>query len=133
MDDVGAARQMRREAARRHARVGHVECYACATASLSSGGHGVGPRGHNTHNPAQYACLFPAAIEDWRAQFADPSAFFVQIGPSSSGAADRYGNRNDSYGVPLLSVRHAQLSALRLPATGMATATDLGDPGWRRA
>lgn len=86
----------------------------------------------NTRNPVLYSCLLPAAIVDWRMQFDNPQlAFlFVQIGPSSSNAlTDRFGYRNDSYGVPLLAVRHAQLAALSLPRVGMASAVDLGDPG----
>jgi hypothetical protein len=86
----------------------------------------------NTNNPEQYSCLFPEAIRDWRSFFSDPSLpfLFVQIGPSSSGRLTNiYGNRNDSYGMPLLDVRYAQLQALRLPAVAMATAVDHGDPG----
>ena len=78
----------------------------------------------NVGNPPRYASCFPAAIADWRMRFSEPAlAFlFVQIGPSSSGAlTDVYGYRNDSYGVPLLDIRHAQLAALALPAVGMAT------------
>ena len=86
----------------------------------------------NTNNPELYSCLFPAFIKELRVQFDNPQlAFlFVQIGPSSSNAlTDKFGYRNDSYGVPLLAVRHAQLAALSLPRVGMASAVDLGDPG----
>lgn len=79
----------------------------------------------NTNNPSKYSCLFPEAISDWRSFFSAPSLpfLFVQIGPSSSGRlANIYGNRNDSYGIPLLDVRYAQLQALPLPRVGMATA-----------
>jgi sialate O-acetylesterase len=78
----------------------------------------------NTKDPPGYSCLFRAAIRDWRVQFQLPEmAFlFVQIGPSSSNAlTDQYGYRNDSYGVPLLDIRHAQLSALSLPRVAMAS------------
>ena len=86
----------------------------------------------NTNDPPKYSCLFPAAIRDWRSFFSEPSLplLFVQIGPSSSGRlTDVYGNRNDSYGMPLLELRQSQLQALPLPNVGMATAVDLGDPG----
>lgn len=95
----------------------------------------------NTNDPAQYNCLFPAAIEDWRNFWDSPTLpfLFVQIGPSSSNAlTDAFGNRNDSYGLPLLDIRFSQVTALTLPRVGMASAVDLGDPGaftnyWRQS
>lgn len=79
-----------------------------------------------------YADCFPAAIADWRVQFGSPGLpfLFVQIGPSSSNRmTDVFGNRNDSYGLNVMALRAAQLKALALPAVGVATATDVGDPG----
>ena len=64
----------------------------------------------NVGNSAQYAACFPAAISDWREKFSNPQMafFFVQIGPSSSNAlTDKFGNRDDGYGIPLLALRYS--------------------------
>jgi len=73
----------------------------------------------NVSRPADYAVLFPAMIEDWRAQWGqgDFPFYFVQIAPYD-------------YGRPLkcAELREAQAGALRLPATGMVVTMDVGNP-----
>ena len=68
-----------------------------------------------THRNGRYACLFPALITDWRAQFNLPDLgfFFVQLAA--------YGWHDYTH------LRQAQLAALQLPTVAMATAIDLGD------
>ncbi len=77
----------------------------------------------NASRARQYRTLFPALIRDWRAQWGqgDFPFLFVQLA---------------NYAVipkqPMESswseLREAQTMALRLPATGMAVAIDIGDP-----
>ena len=69
----------------------------------------------NSGDPIHYRCLFPAMITAWRRNFAYAAMpfVFVQLAPC---------------GVPP-SFRHAQMSALQLPAVAMAVAFDLGDFG----
>jgi sialate O-acetylesterase len=76
----------------------------------------------NLGNADAYAKRFPAMIRDWRDHFKQAALpfYFVQLanlGPPSDLPA------NDSW--PLL--REAQAKALTLPATGMATAFDIGE------
>ena len=70
---------------------------------------------------AQYRRLFPALIEDWRSQWTYPVPFlFVQLAG--------YGhNEVEPAQYPWADLREAQSLALALPATGMATAIDIGD------
>jgi len=71
----------------------------------------------NAGNPTNYACRFPAMIEDWREKFKLPLPFFfVQVAAYLPGGAN----------WPELQV--AQTAALTLSDVGMATAMDLGDP-----
>jgi sialate O-acetylesterase len=69
---------------------------------------------------AQYRRLFPALIEDWRSQWTYPVPFlFVQLAG--------YGhNEVEPAQYPWADLREAQSLALALPATGMATAIDIG-------
>ncbi len=72
----------------------------------------------NVGRAEQYARLFPAMIEDWRASFgAQLSFFFVQIAPF------RY---RDDRGEAA-ELRLAQAAALALPRTGMVVTLDVGD------
>lgn len=68
-----------------------------------------------------YSCAFPAMITAWRAAFRSPRLWvgFVQI------AGYRYGGA--SHPDPSADLRQAQLSALALPNTSVATAIDTGD------
>lgn len=77
----------------------------------------------NAAQPEEYACRFPAMIADWRRELrhAPPRAndvasmafVFVQLAAFKR--------------LDFTALRVAQLAALRLPATGYATAIDLGD------
>ena len=72
----------------------------------------------NTGQPAYYACAQPAMVMSWRRYFDNEAAFFgyVELEPSdyiSAGIAD---------------FRAAQLQTNKLPNTGFAIATDVGDP-----
>jgi len=70
---------------------------------------------------AQYRTLFPALIRDWRKQWGYEFPFlFVQLagwGPNMVEPAE----------YPWAELREAQSMALSVPATGMATAIDVGD------
>jgi sialate O-acetylesterase len=70
---------------------------------------------------AQYRRLFPALIEDWRRHWGYVVPFFfVQLAG--------YGhNEVEPAEYPWADLREAQSMTLSLPATGMATAIDIGD------
>lgn len=70
---------------------------------------------------AQYRKLFPALIEDWRGHWGyEVPFFFVQLAG--------YGhNEAEPAEYSWAELREAQSMALALPATGMATAIDIGD------
>ncbi|HWM68719.1 MAG TPA: sialate O-acetylesterase [Steroidobacteraceae bacterium] len=70
---------------------------------------------------AQYRRLFPALIEDWRSHWGyEVPFFFVQLAG--------YGhNEVEPAEYPWADLREAQSMTLSLPATGMATAIDIGD------
>jgi len=75
----------------------------------------------NDKNPHEYAALFTALINDWRAKSKSPLPFlFVQL-PIWGSPVD------DSESSSWALIREAQLSALSLPMTGMAAALDLGE------
>jgi sialate O-acetylesterase len=69
----------------------------------------------------QYRRLFPALIEDWRSHWGYAVPFlFVQLAG--------YGhNKAEPAEYPWADLREAQSMTLSLPATGMATAIDIGD------
>ncbi len=76
----------------------------------------------NNRRAWQYRTLFPAMIEDWRAQFAHPGMPFLYVQLANYMAvADQPGESSWA------ELREAQAMALRLPATGMAVAIDIGD------
>ncbi|MEX1025218.1 MAG: sialate O-acetylesterase [Planctomycetota bacterium] len=68
----------------------------------------------------RYATRFQRALLDWRARWGrgDLPVYFVQIAPYAYP-----GDRGEA-----AELREAQAAALRLPATGMVTTTDSGDP-----
>ena len=76
----------------------------------------------NAPRAYQYRTLFPALIRDWRAQWKVPALpfLFVQI-------AGYQPNGNEPVESAFSELREAQQLALALPATGMATAIDIGD------
>ena len=73
----------------------------------------------NVGRAAQYEVLFPAMIEDWRAQWGqgDFPFYFVQIAPYDYGRPDA-----------CAELRESQAAALRLPETGMVVTMDVGNP-----
>lgn len=71
----------------------------------------------------EYQTLFPALIKNWRQAFRIPDMPFYFVQLSSFGTVQQ---------VPVESnwarLREAQTMTLRLPMTGMAVSTDIGDP-----
>ena len=76
----------------------------------------------NAPRAYQYRTLFPALIRDWRAQWRQPTLpfLFVQI-------AGYQPNGREPIESAFSELREAQQLTLALPATGMATAIDIGD------
>lgn len=76
----------------------------------------------NAGRAKEYEISFPLMIMDWRAGWKDEFPFiFAQL--------SSYGPFNDSNsGSPWAELREAQLKTLKLPKTGMAVITDIGDP-----
>lgn len=75
----------------------------------------------NVDRPAQYRTLFPALIMDWRQQWGYELPFlFVQL--AGFGA-----NEPQPAEYPLAELREAQTMTLSVPATGMASAMDIGN------
>lgn len=75
----------------------------------------------NADRPVQYRALFPALIEDWRRQWGYRFPFlFVQL--AGFGA-----NKPEPAEYPWAELREAQAMTLSTPATGMATAIDIGN------
>ncbi|HYP16493.1 MAG TPA: sialate O-acetylesterase [Opitutus sp.] len=74
----------------------------------------------NVGRAAEYAELFPAMIRAWRANWGDDALpfYFVQL--------PNYGDDNPT-GRQWARLREAQTAALKLPATAMAVAIDVGD------
>jgi sialate O-acetylesterase len=76
----------------------------------------------NAGRSYQYRHSFPLMIEDWRKRWKEDFPFyFVQL---SSYGADRSSNEGSGWA----ELREAQTMTLRLPNTGMAVTTDIGDP-----
>lgn len=76
----------------------------------------------NWEYPAEYAELFPAMINAWRAQWGlgDFPFYFVQL--------PNFGQSYDSTQRSWAWLREAQTAALKLRNTGMAVTIDCGDP-----
>lgn len=76
----------------------------------------------NSGRAYQYRKAFPLMIEDWRKRWNDDFPFyFVQLS-----AFGPYQNSNQ--GSDWAELREAQTMTLRLPNTGMAVTTDIGNP-----
>ncbi|ALM47480.1 9-O-acetylesterase [Flavobacterium psychrophilum] len=77
----------------------------------------------NADRAHQYQTLFPLLIADWREKFnnKDLPFFYVQLANFMKASAEP---------VPSAwaELREAQLQALKIPNTGMAVTTDIGDP-----
>ena len=73
----------------------------------------------NAGRPVQYACLFPAMIQQWRDSWNTPAVpfIFAQIAPWP----------DHNIGI-IASLRYAQRAALALPVVGMVVTADIGDP-----
>ncbi len=76
-----------------------------------------GPKG------PEYAALFARLITDWREKWGQGDFPFLFVQLASCGAPAKTPSEG---GSPF--VREGQLKALTLPATGMASAVDIGDP-----
>ena len=76
----------------------------------------------NVGRAREYYALLPALIRDWRRQFGQGDLPFLTV---------QLANFQDATYVPVESqwavLRDAQLQSLRLPNTGVAVATDLGE------
>ena len=76
----------------------------------------------NAGRAYEYRKSFPLMIEDWRKRWGEDFPFyFVQL--SSYGDS-----QNSNQGSHWAELREAQTLALRLPNTGMAVTTDIGNP-----
>ncbi|HPT30737.1 MAG TPA: sialate O-acetylesterase [Prolixibacteraceae bacterium] len=76
----------------------------------------------NTGRAYQYRTTFPDLINDWRAKWGEEFPFyFVQL--SSYGP-----NQSSNEGSDWAELREAQTMTLKLPHTGMAVTTDIGNP-----
>lgn len=80
----------------------------------------------NVRRAYRYRCLFPAMVRCWRRGWGQGNFpfLFVQLA-AYSWQGQAQSEPSDSEWAEL---REAQTLALRLPATGMVVATDLGDP-----
>jgi sialate O-acetylesterase len=76
----------------------------------------------NTDRAYEYRRTFPLMIESWRKEWNDSFPFlFVQLASFGSNESSNAGNKWPE-------LREAQTKTLRLPNTGMAVTTDIGDP-----
>jgi sialate O-acetylesterase len=78
----------------------------------------------NTERAYQYRESFPLLIKDWRNHWkqGDFPFYFVQL------ASFDASNGDSRHGSSWAELREAQSLTLKLPNTGMAVATDIGDP-----
>ncbi|HVW95775.1 MAG TPA: sialate O-acetylesterase [Mucilaginibacter sp.] len=75
----------------------------------------------NADRAYQYRSVFPILINDWRSRWREQFPFlFVQL--ASFGTS-----QNSNFGSNWAELREAQAMALKLPNTGMAVTTDIGD------
>jgi sialate O-acetylesterase len=71
----------------------------------------------NANRAYEYRSIFPAMIDDWRKAWGSEMTFlFVQLAPYAPPAAGTWPE-----------LREAQLMSLKLPKTGMAVITDVGE------
>jgi sialate O-acetylesterase len=76
----------------------------------------------NAGRAFQYRKTFPLMIEDWRKRWNDEFPFyFVQLATYGS-------DQNSNQGSNWAELREAQTMTLKLPKTGMAVTTDIGNP-----
>ncbi len=77
----------------------------------------------NENNAEDYKKLFPTLIEDWRAKWNDPQMPFYWVQLANYREKDRVPSVTSKWAI----VREAQDMALKLPNTGQAVITDIGD------
>lgn len=77
----------------------------------------------NAPRAYQYRKLFPALITDWRSRWGQEEMPFLFVQLAAYMAPQTDPNENN----PWPELREAQAMALRLPATGMAVAIDIGE------
>lgn len=77
----------------------------------------------NADRAAQYRTLFPALIRDWRGRWQSPALPFLYVQLAGYQPPTAPGPEESAWA----ELREAQQMTLALPATGMATAIDLGD------
>jgi sialate O-acetylesterase len=76
----------------------------------------------NAGRAFQYRKTFPLLIQDWRKHWNDEFPFyFVQLATYGS-------DQNSNQGSNWAELREAQTMTLKLPKTGMAVTTDIGNP-----
>jgi sialate O-acetylesterase len=78
----------------------------------------------NADRAMQYRTLFPALITDWRRRWNQPNLPFLYVQLANYMAA-----RPEPTASAWAELREAQAMALRVPATGLATAIDIGEAG----
>jgi sialate O-acetylesterase len=79
---------------------------------------------NNADRALQYRTLFPALIADWRRRWNQPNLPFLYVQLANYMAA-----RPEPTESAWAELREAQAMALRVPATGLATAIDIGEAG----
>lgn len=78
----------------------------------------------NAGRAYQYRTAFPLMISDWRQHFKQGNFPFLFVQLSTFGSAEA----NSNNGSDWAELREAQAMTLRLPNTGMAVITDIGNP-----
>ena len=78
----------------------------------------------NAGRAYQYRTAFPVMINDWRKHFKQGNFPFLFVQLSTFGSADA----NSKNGSNWAELREAQAMTLKLPNTGMAVTTDIGNP-----
>lgn len=78
----------------------------------------------NAGRAYQYHTAFPLMISDWRQHFKQGNFPFLFVQLSTFGSAEA----NSNNGSDWAELREAQAMTLRLPNTGMAVITDIGNP-----
>lgn len=79
---------------------------------------------NNAGRAYQYRSAFPLMISDWRQHFKQGDFPFLFVQLSTFGSAES----NSKNGSAWAELREAQAMTLRLPNTGMAVITDIGNP-----
>ena len=78
----------------------------------------------NAGRAFQYRTAFPLMINDWRQHFKQDDFPFLFVQLATFGSAESNSNNGSNWA----ELREAQAMTLRLPNTGMAVTTDIGNP-----